>query len=922
MPVCQNLYQIYKIPSNMIVEANMNIASYTKTQAVRDGNLVSIGDNLVFYKIRNYYNDNRTHQEIFERVQTLRQTLRMCKKEGKINEAKIINQEIVDTLFVKDIINVEVIKKSEYNKLAKNGFNVNGIHYIRFCCGSGQMRRNTITFVNEEIYDYLYDALMCGLADVIKEINLAKLSAYFALCFSSILWVRTPRVCVVKDFEYICKNQRVDFIYKDENKKAFVEERIMDIPLNCADGQGLVDPEFSRLWAEDMALDYTPSSFVVRSAFVKGNVVPFDFKEYARCNNIRIIKDKWGCEYDIEDIDVILSESQFKMHKYYSSWQEYLNYFKKSNLKWGVARYNKKYDDENILANYQYLQVLNIDKEDIKELIAPTIDWIQKICSGDILYSLLFLFGCKNDNITYQQYYGNAQANFAKAIIKNVDMLQDNYVRSKIYKNIVECINRAKIGKIWIRGNYQFAISDPIAQCRNALGLEPVGEIPADHIYSNFWRERGVTGMIDICRSPMIDAHEHNPSTLFESENANYWYQYIKSGIIYSIYDTATVRQEDSDWDGDIVLTTDNKIFLKGAQKHLNVILYEKEQVPIQKVTHANIIKTDIRGLGTGVGGFSNCATIIEAMKAIFTKDTQQEQRDELTKRKKLLREIVGAEIDRIKGTTAPVLPSEWKKIVKINPDDTDDVKAEKYKHNSLVISKKPYFFRYLYPELNKKFKKYENAYNLIAKDVFGVGIKKLIAKPEKTEEEMTLVRRYQKYSPLIVSNCIMNILCKEFENVDFDIKYKNCGVNKLPTFENEGYTINEEILLKIRDIYRKYNNKKSTQILSKLIIEDYEEAKESIIGITDYVRDEIQADVFNLGLESKEVMFYINQLSKQYKKFNWNFAWDLLDDFIIDLIPQGKTFAPIREDIGHEYLGQYYVLKELVKEKEPDDNY
>lgn len=909
MAIIQNLFQVYKLPSNMIVEHDLNIEGYTKRQAIKDGTLVAIGDNLVFHKIRDYHNDTRTTQEIFDEIRELRKTLKLCKKEGKIGEARITNQIITDTLFVKDIINVEVIKKSEYKKLAKNGFYVNGIHYIRFLAGAGQIRRNTATFVNSKIYPYLQEALMCGLEGKIKEINLAKLGAYFALAFSSVLWVRTPRVCVVNDFTTVVKGQTVDFICKDEHGEGYVEERTMDIPLNSADGQGLVDPAFSRLWAEDMKIDFIPSAFIVRSAFIKGSVVPFDFKEYARREGISTIKDYWGKEYDIEDIDVILSVSQFKMYEHYKSWQEYLDYFQKYNLRWGVARYNKKHDDEYVLANYQYLQVLNINRDDIKELIAPTIDWLQKICSGDLLYGLLFILGCKSDTVTYQSVYGDAQTNFVKAVIKNVDMLRDGYVRQKIYKSIAESIEKAKIGKIWIRGNYQFMISDPVAQCRNALGLSPDGLVPADHIYSNFWRDRGVSGYIDVCRSPMIDAHEHNPSKLFESEDANYWYQYIRSGIILSIYDTATVRMEDADFDGDIVLTTDNPIFLKGSQKWRNVITYEKQPIPLQKVTYNNIINTDIRGFGTGVGGFSNCATILEAMRGIFNPETQQRQIIELENRKKLLREIVGNEIDRIKGVAKPVLPSSWKHVETVYPDDTDAEKAEKYYHNSLVISKKPYFFRYLYPELNKRHKQYEASYNVIAKDMFGEPLKRILAKRDKTEAEMTFARRYFKYSPLIVSNCIMNLLCKEFENVDFDIKYRGTGENLLPLYEDAGYECDPKVLEVFRAAYRRYCNKKQMSLLDSTFDEWAEDA---IYLIIDSIEQETQEELYALKLPVPEMLFYIGQLSKEYKSFNWSFAWSILEDFIIDYIPQGKTLVPVRDEEGQEYLGGKYSLKNV----------
>lgn len=360
---------------------------------------------------------------------------------------------------------------------------------------------------------------------------------------------------------------------------------------------------------------------------------------------------------------------------------------------------------------------------------------------------------------------------------------------------------------------------------------------------------------------------------------------------------------------------------MKGAQKHLNVILYDKEQVPVQTVNHNNIIATDIRGLGTGVGGFSNCATVIETMKAIFNKDTHKEQYDELVLRKKLLREIVGAEIDRIKGTTAPVLPSEWKKIERILPEDSEEVKQKKYKHNSLVLSKKPYFFRYLYPALNKRYKQYEAAYDILSKDMFGIKFKKLLVKKDKTEAEKNLIRRYQKYSPLIVSNCTMNLLCKEFENIDLDIKFKDDNVNLLPLYQNMGYKADEEILAQFRTAYRKYNNQKAVKLVSKIFIDaDDEDAQELKFHITNAVKSEVQEDIFKLKLDTKEILFYIGQLSQEYKKFNWGFAWDLLEDFIVSCIPYGHSYAPVRNENGEEYLGQRYILKDVSKEVEVNE--
>ena len=390
---------------------------------------------------------------------------------------------------------------------------------------------------------------------------------------------------------------------------------------------------------------------------------------------------------------------------------------------------------------------------------------------------------------------------------------------------------------------------------------------------------------------------------------------------------------------GDIVLSTDNEIFIKGCCKNQNMITYEKGAAPTQKINLENSVKTDLRGLGTGVGGFSNLATIMYAMIAQFDPETQKEQRAELTHRIKLLREIVGQEIDRIKGTAAPVVPKEWKKTERILPEDTDAEKAEKYKHNSMVINKKPYFFRYLYPELNKLYKQYESSYNQMCLTSFGLKLKQVLAKPNKTDAEKRICRLYYKYSPLITSSCTMNILCRVLEDADFDISFKRQNASMLPTFENE-FTVDETKLAIIKSQYQKYNSSKQINILNRFF--DYDESilvsqkqgdfKAVRFKIADSVRLDIRQSLAESNISAKELLFYSHELSKIYKKFNWAFVWDVLDAQVLEFIPQGTTKAPVninsisiaemrtnpqydKTQMG-EYLGQVYLLKDVSKNK------
>ena len=76
MPVVQNLYQIFKIPASVLVAKDCVWNNYSRAQGYKDGNIVSIGDNIVFQQLRYIHGDMRDHHEIFNYVQRLRNSMR------------------------------------------------------------------------------------------------------------------------------------------------------------------------------------------------------------------------------------------------------------------------------------------------------------------------------------------------------------------------------------------------------------------------------------------------------------------------------------------------------------------------------------------------------------------------------------------------------------------------------------------------------------------------------------------------------------------------------------------------------------------------------------------------------------------------------------------------------------------------------
>ena len=159
-----------------------------------------------------------------------------------------------------------------------------------------------------------------------------------------------------------------------------------------------------------------------------------------------------------------------------------------------------------------------------------------------------------NDEEDAEQIFSEVQMDFVKALTLNPNLLKDNYVKSQILKTLKRKIKDAKIGRLWVRGNYSFQLSDPYGLAQWALGMQVTGLLKANQMYCNFWNQRTDNEKILCSRSPLVHSSEHLIRDLVYNDEMKEWYQYIVSGIVNSIWDIAVINMSDSDYDGDKTL--------------------------------------------------------------------------------------------------------------------------------------------------------------------------------------------------------------------------------------------------------------------------------------------------------------------------------------------------------------------------------
>ena len=166
-----------------------------------------------------------------------------------------------------------------------------------------------------------------------------------------------------------------------------LSEKNMDIPIEHTDGCGMVLPSVS------------DKNFMIRLPWIKGLLASFDFVKFMNENNAKcVIKDIYGKEHDIikEDIRIIFTKSQFKMHKYYDDWQSYVDSFTDYGCQAGVCNEEENYIS-NASINYQMMQTLtDITDDELKKIAKFSMDKLDKLTTT--VKSMLEAFGVTKYN--------------------------------------------------------------------------------------------------------------------------------------------------------------------------------------------------------------------------------------------------------------------------------------------------------------------------------------------------------------------------------------------------------------------------------------------------------------------------------------------------------------------------------------------
>lgn len=526
-------------------------------------------------------------------------------KDDSLNDTNIISvfdSALSRTIGIKQdeltdaLITVQVYYFDVFKDISFYGFTYKGEKYKYFTSSAGQIRKKKAVFIKESVWNKIEKTVMCGLTiDKINSKggnNVNKHLAYMALTNSATdEWKEfdIDKSIVIDDFE---TDVYGTFDFVDETDYS-ITRKTDYVPIPHTDGAGMILPEVSS------------KNFMFRAPWIKGLLGVFNFRKFIEVNNYSpLITDIYGQEHDVikEDIQIIFTKSQFKMAKFYDSWDEYKDAFKKYHCSAGKC--NVEEDKiKNAKINYQMLQTLtNITDDEIDLLTQKSAERISNVCnSKDTMMDILGITPY-NTNMTA----------FQKAVKMYPALLNDSYAKDVIREVKNSLLNKYRSGKLEVNGKYTFLLPDFYAACEYWFGHidTPTGLLSDKEVFCWLFKRYE---KLDCLRSPHLykeHAIRFNVANEVYGDRSKYIREWFTTDGIYASTHDLISKILMYDVDGDKSLVVADKDFVRIAERNMNGIVplyYNMRKAEPTQLNNKNIYAgLNAAFTGGNIGIYSN----------------------------------------------------------------------------------------------------------------------------------------------------------------------------------------------------------------------------------------------------------------------------------------------------------------------------
>lgn len=451
-----------------------------------------------------------------------------------------------------------------------NGFNLDGIHYVRYKRSAGSSREGKCLFIDERLLRAMSKWSECGLK---PQKDLASWESYKALSLSSIkgtVEIPLDGILFVPDYKSVFQEDVVSVEIEDGRLSAKTKQT--QITNDIWDGESLLDESiFEKYYADRHML-------LLRGKFFKSCAFRTKLQKWFKDKNITLddLKRRGFVTLaeDINQIVMVTTPNSLKYLKFAGGLTE------KNIRQWaahtdgtfGVVKYDKGtrfFHGKMVQSSYQLLNTLSLSKQEVKQLLQPSIDYIS-LLRRDIdfmRYHFTDAFAREKDGAEEHMDGLAERADVIFTLMHKCPHFDETELYAHFRNDVVRSLKeRLKRGHILLNGTNATLFGNGAELLKSLAGEDIASELKPGQIRC----ERFEDGAKLLCaRSPHITM-----GNLYCAENVlggGIW-DYFDLGenivCVNAIGENIQQRLNGCDYDSDTMLLTDDALLVNAAERY------------------------------------------------------------------------------------------------------------------------------------------------------------------------------------------------------------------------------------------------------------------------------------------------------------------------------------------------------------------
>lgn len=537
---------------------------------------------------------------------------------------KAISKEDLRTKFYNEGVDVEYIFRKRNGEIRKREV----LHYKMLYRSTGKAKKGSCMFIIDELYEKAKNFLYMGIE--LPDVNpmIVEISAYAPLISSGIVGrvkINPKNILILKDIDRFF-NTNVISVETDENKHCYAKH-IDDYKLKNTlfDGQALIDSSIFPDWGNGYIL--LRHHFCKMAAF-NTNIQKFFRDYFGDKYYTATVKDMFGNEHYVKDIELITTDNAMKWIKFDISYDYWCKWVYDNDCQFGIV----KTAHESKLGNVQkmsYQMVNSLDEKIMPEVVKESIEYVEKL-KTDHEFFMRYLE--KNEN------FSNDYEVLVALCEHNSEFYRSSYFRSRKKKIIESYVLNLKSGKIIQNAENLTVVGSPYAMLLYAA----TGKESSVDDDNSFYTEDGTIQ----CYTERFRNREHLAffRSPFNSKNNLLYLHNVHNDIFYKYFNfgkqviainmngtDAQDRANGMDQDSDFGLTTNQSDIVEHAKLcYLNYPTIVNN-IPKEKNIYGNTMDDYARidnGLAksqTDIGESSNLAQIAQTYACNFSDEKYQD---------------------------------------------------------------------------------------------------------------------------------------------------------------------------------------------------------------------------------------------------------------------------------------------------------